>query len=417
MHISKTTLSFSFHLLMISLLFSMGFIVKSQSQVVLPKLETSGEIDLPPDQPIDHSQKNLLNLAIQAASKIPIKPHIKDRSKTQENVVEACLKLDLPHRALEYSEKIGNWRRGYCYASLAFYCAKQGKEEVIDLLIDKAKQIAMTTQDWRGDRIKVRIAQVHAYLGHNQKAEQVQTGVIESETGKVEQVKAARGKESFDEMVSTLDGYITTENFDIIRNSLKSYAQLYQRFYKDKEKRELIEERIRSSLKKVPVFIRIDLLTEMTKYAIDNSDRDKAFELINDAKCLVDENQWRLEHKLPLLANLAELRYKAGAKKQAIDDADAALALYENEGKKIVNIWRAGALRPLAQAYHAMGLKEQALEVYALAIEEGIENPNSRPQAEDLSATCVSMALHSVKPNHELWSLMQQIYKGLSKPW
>jgi hypothetical protein len=50
-------------------------------------------------------------------------------------------------------------------------------------------------------------------------------------------------------------------------------------------------------------------------------------------------------------------------------------------------------------------------------VEEGVENPNSRPRAEDLSATCRSMALHAVEPDADLWKRMRQIGDGLGPPW
>ena len=51
------------------------------------------------------------------------------------------------------------------------------------------------------------------------------------------------------------------------------------------------------------------------------------------------------------------------------------------------------------------------------AIEEGIENPNSRPRAQDLTTTCVSMAVHGVEPNEGIWIRVRQILDGLSDPW
>jgi hypothetical protein len=64
-----------------------------------------------------------------------------------------------------------------------------------------------------------------------------------------------------------------------------------------------------------------------------------------------------------------------------------------------------------------MGDEAGALFVYRQAVEEGVENPNSRPRAEDLSATCCSMALHAVEPDAELWKRIRQISEQLGDPW
>ena len=82
--------------------------------------------DTLPYKPLFVFQIKLLDIAFESATAIPVNPHLKDRSKAQENVIETCLRLDQPKRALAYIEKIENWRRGLCYANLAFYYAKQG---------------------------------------------------------------------------------------------------------------------------------------------------------------------------------------------------------------------------------------------------------------------------------------------------
>jgi hypothetical protein len=64
-----------------------------------------------------------------------------------------------------------------------------------------------------------------------------------------------------------------------------------------------------------------------------------------------------------------------------------------------------------------MGDKSIALSMYKQAIEEGGANPNSRPCAEDLSATCCSMALAGVEPDEELWMRIHQAYGALGHPW
>ena len=64
-----------------------------------------------------------------------------------------------------------------------------------------------------------------------------------------------------------------------------------------------------------------------------------------------------------------------------------------------------------------MGDTATALSAYKRAVEEGVENPNSRPRAEDLSATCLSMAVHGVEPDAVLWTRIRQINDGLGDPW
>jgi hypothetical protein len=59
----------------------------------------------------------------------------------------------------------------------------------------------------------------------------------------------------------------------------------------------------------------------------------------------------------------------------------------------------------------------EALAVYKQAAEAAVENPNSRPRAEDLSAICLSMAKRTVEPDAALWARIREIKSALGEPW
>jgi tetratricopeptide (TPR) repeat protein len=393
-----------------------------------PEAEKTDKKKAVSDMPLATFQLELLELAFDTATAIPVYPHIKDRSRAQEAVAAACLKLDQPNRAFGYIERIDNWRRGAGYADLALYYAQHGLREKAQMCLDMANQVANkgnqndanenVSQQWRTDLIKVKIAQTQVLLGNIERAMVYEANMVESQTGKVAAVVAMAGEpNSFDEQVKTLEELIARGNFDITRNTLDAYAQLFSRFYADTNRRSMIEDKMKVSYGKMPVYIRIDFLGKLAGFAIMRNDAKKAIELINEAQSLVDGYTWPLEYQIPTAAKLTGLRFRAGDKEKAKSDANVLLALYDANSAVIVNIYRAGALRPLAEAYQMMGDRETALSVYKKAVKEGIENPNSRPRAEDLSATCCSLALYAVEPDSELWSQMHQIRKGLGEPW
>ena len=380
--------------------------------------DKSGIIGSLTDKPLAAYQNELLDLAFETAAAIPIKPHIKDRSRAQEKVVAASLELDQPLRALSCIEKIDNWRRGAGYADLAFYCARHGYTNEVQQYLDLALQISESAEDWRRDQIRVKIANAYALLGEARQADQYVKGLADAELGKVAGVKAMiAGEDYFDEQMNELDALIAPNNFDIVENALKACANLFNRFYDDAERRSLVEEKIKTSWDKLPIFMRIELLTELAGFALDHADQDKALELVNEAQLFMDGAQWRPEHRIPMISKLVKLRFRAGDRQKARTDADDLRALFDSQRDKIVNIDRAGALRPLAEAYQSMGDTVAALAVYKRAVEEGVENPNSRPRAEDLSATCCSMALYGVEPDAELRTRIRQINEGLGDPW
>lgn len=370
------------------------------------------------DKPLAAFQNELLDLAFETATMIPLDPHIKDRARTQEKVVAASLQLDQPHLALRYIEKIENWRRGAAYGDLAFYKAKRGDTHDVHQYLNLAGQIAESTEDWRKDTIKVKIAKTHVLLGQIQQAGQFAQGVVDFESGKVDGVKAMTAdQDSFDDQVKALEALIASGNFDMIKNALEAYTELFNRFYDDLERRSPVEEKIKISWNKVPLFIRVELLMSLAGFALDHEDSGKALDLVNEAHIIMEGTEWPLEYQIPLMAKLDLLRFRCGDQQKAKADADTLLTLFQSERKKIVNIYRAGAIRPLAEAYQSMGDAVAALTVYKFAINEGIENPNSRPRAEDLTATLISMAIHGVEPDDGLWTLIRQIKAGLADPW
>jgi hypothetical protein len=381
------------------------------------------------DKPLARYQIDLLDMAFDTATRIPVKPHIKNRSMSQEAVVTACLKLDQPQRAIRWIEKIENWRRGVCYADAAFYYAQQKHTEAAKRYLSLAMQVTQIsdpnsreaqdfTQQWRKDAILVKIAQVHLMLGETDQAGRMEQGVVESETGKVAATRAMVDKEiSFDEQVKSLDRIIAQGNFDTTRNALTAYARLFERFYDDPSRRNQIHATITDTSVKLPLMVRIELLLMLAGFALEHADNGTALKYINQAQQYLDGNGWSPQNKIQLTSELVELRFKAGDRQKALADADAAMAFFQKEKSKIVNIDRAGTLRPLARAYQSMGKTTTALAIYKQAVEEGIENPNSRPRAEDLSASCCSMALAGIEPDKELWTRLYQVAKELGDPW
>lgn len=373
------------------------------------------------DQPLEPFRRDLLALAFETATMIPINPHIKDRSKTQAEVVTACLELEQGCRALGYIEKIDNWMRGAGYGDFALYCVRRGYTEGLQRYLDLAADIAETAnQDWRRDHVRVKIAQVYALLGQTEKAAEFEAGVEFSEMGKVAAVKAMQGdEESFDEQVQYLDGLIASKHFDLMRNAQEAYAELYHRHYENGERRAMIEEKLRASWAEMPGKIPITLLAKLAGFALDHGDKSEAVELVNEAKVILEGAHWPdgTEQTVPLTGRLAALRFRAGEEEKSRLEAAAALGVFYLEREKILSIYRARTLRALAEAYQAMGDTAGALAVYRKVVEEGIVNPNSRPRAEDLSATCVSMALHGVEPDANLLARIHTIKNELGHPW
>jgi hypothetical protein len=372
------------------------------------------------DQSLAPFQTQLLELAFQTASAIPVNPHIKDRCRTQEAVAQACLKLNQPQRAQGYIEQIQDWRRGLGYADMAFYAARLGIVEESRRYLQSAAQIAGSEEieKWRTDQIKARIAQTYAWLGDKEQAEAMETGLETFASGKVAEVQAMQGEPgSFDDQVAALERYISTGQFDAIQNALGVYSILLDRYYTEQARRKILDDKIKTLWLALPAVPRVNYFLELGDVALRHADPARAMEYHALARELLSAAQWRPEHRAALTAKLAVLRFRAGDPQTAKAERDEALVFYDSNRSLIADIYRATALRKVAESYQDMNDTPGAVSLYKRAVEEGVGNPNSRPRAEDLSAICISMAMNEVEPDAELWTRLRKIYEDLGTPW
>lgn len=408
---------------------------ESRADAHAEKVEAAPAQDVAPaqDAGLAPCQAELLDLAYDAASAFPLDPHVKNRSRAQEAVVAACLELDQPQRALRYAAGIANWRRGKCLADIAYHLARRDPKADVQAYLDEAERIAGDaprddgtatgdsiegTQEWRRDRVRAAIARTYILLGKDERAARVALGVVDSEVGAIHGEKARHGApESFEEQIRELDALVATGSFDPQRAALNAYVELFQRNYDDVARRQLVEEKIPLAWAKLPLDVRVQAELQLAAHAIARADSPKATAILDEAQRMLDAVKWDAEFHVPLVARLATARYRAGDRERARTQADSALAAYARDRLNIVNMYRAGVLRPLAEAYAAMGDAAQARQVYADALEEGVLNPNSRPRAEDLATTATSMAVHGVEPDLALRTRMQAIRSKLGAPW
>jgi hypothetical protein len=370
------------------------------------------------DGPLEAFRQELLEIAFQSGSAIPVEADLNDRSRAQEATVAACLELDQPRRALEYTQQIRNWRRGSSYGDLAFYCARHGLADKAREYADLGEKIARGARDWRRGRIRANVARAHLWLGQSDKAAALQKGVGAEEASKLAKVRARRGDEaSFDGQVKALEALLAGKHFRVVLNALESCAGLYDRFYADPARRAVAEEKIRAAYGRVPPYFRIEVLMLLAESALDHDDKPAALALVNDAWAMAGGARWHVADEIPLRARLAGLRGRAGEANRAREDVRATLELFDAERRKLLSHEWAKSVRAVAEACQDMGDAAMALRVYKQAVEEGAGNPNGRPRALDLSATCRSMALHGAEPDEELWARIREIHEGLSAPW
>ncbi len=376
-------------------------------------------------------ERDLLELAFTAASAFLLDPHGKNRSRAQELVVVACFGLEQPELALAYGTRIADWRRGCAYADYAWAVAKRGERakalEYVALAegVVKAEAENPHAQEWRRDLIALKIARVHGTLGDDAAAAKAAAGIDANSTHAVDGTFAATAEDRLRRMdraaaaaeFAAIDAGFATMTLGQQNTALGLLARLHEQFFADRDLRTACEQRVAVTWAKLLPGLRLDALARMVRSNLAHGEPAAAKALVATMRELVEAHRWRAEDRLPQVSRLIELTFAVGDVDRAKAAANEALAAWHQEREGIVDIFRAETLRPLAIACFAIGERGKGEELLALVLEEGMENPNSRPRCDDLVETCVALCQRGIEPSAAAWARLREIQKGLGQPW
>lgn len=383
------------------------------------------------DAPIEPFRRGLLELAFDAASKFPSRPHTKNRGRAQDLAVAMCFELEQPKLALGMAPRVEGWHRGIAYADYAWCAAKAGNEAAVRSHIKLAEGVVDSLrsnpngQQWRADKVHVKVARALATLGQHDQAKQMLAKVATESAGAVDDDWALTMSSRIDKMEIAdarreLDGITATflnQSLGDQFTSLMLISGMHGRFFADEGLRKEFEERLFERFEKLPTKLRLDAMAPLVGHYVEHKDVPGSLEVIRKMSELMAKFSWRTEERLPQLARFAELRVLSGDVARARVELERAMVDYHESRDELIDIYRCETLRPVALAYHALGDRQRANDLLALALEEGMHNPNSRPRCDDLVETCVAMAKAAVEPSADLWQRMREIEQGLSAPW
>lgn len=372
------------------------------------------------DLPLEMYRVELIDTAYEIASMVPVRPHLQTRSRLQAEVVRLCLELGQPSRASLFLENIGDWRRGAAHADLALFYVEQGAFSQARSELKTAEEFVLAIEDWPKERVQAHIARAYARLKNQTKTLEYLSGVEKIDQGLVVRDLAAEcGPDYFDKQLSALQTFLSSDRFDVVRQGLVACTELYNRFYDDGERRVVVEQMISDEelLETLPGSVAIDIYSRMAFFAVENGDVETANLWLNRTDNLYNNMKWSARFGIPQRAEIAKIRARAGAHDEAMAEGESLLTLFEQEKETIANIYWAETLIPVAELFAKAGEQGRALEVYELALSAAVVNPNARPQAEDISALCLSLVRNSIEPDDRLMSRIRELQSNLGDPW
>ena len=372
----------------------------------------------------EEAQRELLDLAYASASRFPVDPHIKNRSRSQQAVVEAALAAGDLERAVAYARGIENWRRGLSLAMVAYSHAAAGRRDAALALLTEAEEDLLgnsadeNAQKWRADRVRSWIASTWFALGDEDKRQEYGADLESSELERISLEEGRRlGTEALGEYLGGVDLVLDKGDHERVRAVLAALTELHRRFYPDESLRGAIATRVDAAERQVARDLYVDAMLRMAQGASEAGDQDAAAAYVRRAQDYCDAGRWDADDGAILRSRLAIGWSRAGRVDLARKILDAASAEFDAREEELFDMFRASPLRSLAEGYLHAGELEKAADHYARAVEAGALNPNSRPRAIDLADTLCSMVLNGYRPTDSLRERMTEISDGLGNPW
>jgi hypothetical protein len=360
----------------------------------------------------------ILDQAMSVASAIPTTIHDRERAQCQEWVALAHLDAGDPIAAARCAETIEGWRRGECEGLIGVHYALKGDRELALKYARLAMDRATGEQDWRRERIHIEAAKIHAILGNASTARDLSADASQAEVGKVDgALVAVLTPEQFEAQAKVLDEVIKGGTFDGMRNALDAYLPLLRRMTANRTQALAAAATIDAALPAMPMDLQIIYGTRLASALHALGETGRAKERLDLAAKQVAETVFLPEDLTPMQVEVAKARAGLGDVAGARAALDAALTSYESRKKEIVDVFRARSPRALAEGFQAIGDQAKAESCWLEALAAGTINPNSRPRAEDLSATLVAMARSGAAVAPALRERIAICRKSLGEPW
>jgi hypothetical protein len=389
------------------------------------------------DRSVEAYRLRLLDLAFEGVSAMPLRPHIKNRSRAQQDLVEACLTLGQPEVAAGYVEQMANWQRWLGYANVAAWYAEQGDVDASEQFAAKVRPALTMSEDirsgkiiasvenplmdslkgWRYEAVLTRLEEVRRTRRDHRPVVASDAQYGELNAAQLNAVLAVAGNANPADALAALKPFITHPNFEVVYFGLQKMAEVADAHYAEIDLPQLVKDEMTPALNKMPVFMQLNVYAAFAGAALDNGDTAAAKPLLEVLGKMVSGLKTRPRNYIPEAAKYIRLLRSSDEPEKAAALLETLLPYYQEKRPLIVNIDRAALLCDLAELYHEAGNAEQTRALYLLAIEEGQVNPNSRPRAEDLNRICCSMALTGFEPDAALWSQLEQMRNALGDPW
>ena len=370
----------------------------------------------------------LLEFAGASAEKLPLDPHIRNRSVAMLDVADALLDLGACAEAKSLGDRIPDWRRAVAHARFAEAVLMRdgkGAMSVARPSLEIATNLAApdrVDQEWHRTDILIAMAKAWVAVGEYGKAqslvegeqlEDYQVGVVGSEINAAQPDSETELNQQLSEHRATMQ----LQLMDRSQTAIRSLLSLYGRFYRDVDQREQIESTIKSGWRGIPLEIQIRTLIGLGRHAVDNQDSETASRLAGEANVMVREANFSPQWFVRLMSPVAALTNASGQEGAARQMLDECRVLFDTAFQEINPVYRNRTMVALAEGFFAVGEPMEACAAYLAGFEHSAKNPNGRPQMQAIVQVACSYAIHAEFENKEVTARLRAVGDALSAPW
>ena len=360
----------------------------------------------------------LVDQAFAVACSMPGGPHARPRARTQEDAALAAIELGLEARAVEMAREIVDWRRAEVYARAAQRAARDGRREQAIALAERARAGIPQESHWSRERVALEAAVAFALAGDRARADELVPLVVESERARVRAALVpGLPAEALEAEADLFDRAIATRDLDMVRSAIEGWTALLRRWASDDALRARADQALDGAVAGLPVDLRIDANLSLARTYRELGRADDAARRLDEAVRTFASAELLPEDEAPVGAAVARARIAAGDAAGAETELRRLRQRFDARRGEILSTRLARSLRALGEAWAAAGDAAMARESFRDALDAGLVNPNGRPRAEDLVATCIAMATSGTVPDPLTAQRIEAVRAQLGEPW
>jgi hypothetical protein len=364
------------------------------------------------------NRRALVEQAFAVACAMPGGPHARPRARTQEDAALAAIDLGFEERAVEMAREIRDWRRAEVYARAAQRSAVEGRRDDALRLAERAQAALPIDSSWSRERAAMETAIAFELAGDPAKSAELLPLVAESDRGRVRAAAIpALAADALPAEADAFDRAIATKDLDMVRSAIVGWTALLRRWSADDALRARAVQALDAAIAGLPVDLRIDGNLALARTLRELGRADDAKVRLDAAIAAFASAELLPEDVAPIGAMVAEGRIAAGDRAGAEAELRRLRERFDALRPEIMTTRLARSLRSLGAAWAALGDPAMARQAFRDALDAGLVNPNGRPRAEDLVATCIAMATSGTTPDPFTAQRIEEVRAQLGEPW